>query len=510
MTTDITSPLPSSPPQVDSPGSPESPESIDSMVVELYHQINYLRDIGASSRAVADGLKLIQDDGLDDAFAQVNNRLLDVAGEVAKGCQQSAGTCVQVGDILDVSVKSLVTIRDTLARLIEASEGIQNVADSIELFARQTSILSINAQIEAARAGEAGRGFAVVAEEVGNLADNIKAESSTIHQAVGDISEQSTAVNALVKEELEHNQELVGAVRQMKEVNENLQQSGIELPDMVAKLDQFLEPLAQAREANGHNDMVRVAVNNVERNLHGVHEALCRTGGILGDATGSVSSVEDFIEQLARMLIEGREAPVESMLDNLMKINVPPAACLDAVGKAVQAANMTQKHKFVSVGEYYINFIAVERALAHLEPLMETIPDTGMTVVLGNARGDYHSLGREMVGMFLRSAGIRVVDVGLGAEAQTFINAARDNGAMVIGVSSLLVESAKQIIKIREGLDRIGLHKVKIVAGGACFVVDRDFYQEVRADFVATAASDMVSIVQEVCGHVPFQSRRAA
>ena len=77
-------------------------------------------------------------------------------------------------------------------------------------------------------------------------------------------------------------------------------------------------------------------------------------------------------------------------------------------------------------------------------------------------------------------------------------------------MSSLLIESAKEIKTLRRELNSAGYHSTKIVAGGACFVVDRDFGFEVGADYVATAASDMMSIVEEVYRYAPFDvSKRA-
>ncbi len=473
---------------------------------EVYHQINYLRDIGASSEAISDSLKAVESDALDASFATVNTELLGVAHDVAFGCRASLTACKDTESILTESIQAFSDIRESFSRLIASTRAIQEVADTIDGFARQTSLLALNARIEAARAGDAGRGFAVVSEEVGKLAEHIKNESVSIQSAVKDISNNVEDAGTLVQTEIDRNKEQEGAVTSMIDTNGQLMRQGERLPEMVEQLDQFLEPLGRAREAVGHNQMIQVAVGNVDRNMQSIYGAMRKATGVKSGVAPDVRSLEGFIDKFAGMLTEGSEPPVESMLDGLLRGGADATDCLDAVGKAVQVANMRQKHCHVSVGDYYLNFLAVERAMQHLEENLPAPRESGMKVVIGNARGDYHSLGREMVGMFLRANGIEVIDVGLGAEVGEFVDATARSGAKVVGVSSLLIESGKEIALIRSALDQRGLRHAKIVAGGACFNIDRDFAQEVGADFVATAASDMVSLVHQVYQHGPFDS----
>ena len=151
---------------IDTTPEPSDKRVYNRAALELYHQLNFLDDIAASSSAVQDSLRPIENDNLNATFAQVNNELISLADDVAHECSRSLASCRQTKSILDKSVSAFNTIQSRLEHLIESTKNIEEVVNTIETFARQTSMVAINAQIEAAQAGERGKGFAVVADEV--------------------------------------------------------------------------------------------------------------------------------------------------------------------------------------------------------------------------------------------------------------------------------------------------------------------------------------------------------
>lgn len=477
---------------------------LTAVVREISHQQNFLYDVAASAKAVESSLRPIESDGLDEGFARVSSELLDVANDVATSCNQTRNCCAEIDSTFTSTTDSFQAFSELLAGLIDDCQKINGVVSAVEDFSKQTTLLALNARIEAARAGEHGAGFAVVADEVAKLAERVSEELKAIRHVVDRVSGATEDVSEQLQATLADVGAQRSSVKSLVDISEHLQVRGARLPELVNRLDGFLEPLERAREAIGYNQMVRVASTNVARNLKSIEEAMRKH--VPNTRSVSYRRTSSFTDALVEAMSTGDEFPIEEKLHELMADGTPPAECLDIVGKAIQAANTRQKHRSSSVGDYYVNFLLVERALAVLSDQIPNPASTGMTVVLGNARGDYHSLGREMVGLFLQAAGVEVVDVGVGAEVNEFIQAVRKSNARVVGVSSLLIESAKEITKIREALDRCGHRQTKIVAGGACFTVDRDFGFEVGADYVATSASDMLNIVEEVYGYAPLQT----
>lgn len=96
----------------------------------------------------------------------------------------------------------LMNIIDETAALMEEfnsqNKNIDEMLVSIENIAKQTNLLSLNANIEAARAGEYGRGFTVVAGEIRNLAENSTKSVNMISQILNSMMIKSNEITGKI------------------------------------------------------------------------------------------------------------------------------------------------------------------------------------------------------------------------------------------------------------------------------------------------------------------------
>lgn len=125
----------------------------------------------------------------------------------------------------------------------------------------------------------------------------------------------------------------------------------------------------------------------------------------------------------------------------------------------------------------------------------ETAPASKGPVVIGNIEEDFHSLGRRMIGIFLASDGWVVHDLGNDVPAADFVDKAVEVGARVIGVSAMMLTTARNIKLLRAELDRRGLSgRIQLAVGGAVFLVCPGLDREVGGDGTARTALEAAAL----------------
>lgn len=92
---------------------------------------------------------------------------------------------------------------------------------------------------------------------------------------------------------------------------------------------------------------------------------------------------------------------------------------------------------------------------------------SGGAVVLGTVLGDVHDIGKDIVASMLKANGFEVIDVGVDAPAEKFVNALKESGASVLALSCLLASCYDAIKDTIKAVEDAGLREsVKIIIGG--------------------------------------------
>jgi len=167
---------------------------------------------------------------------------------------------------------------------------------------------------------------------------------------------------------------------------------------------------------------------------------------------------------------------------------------LDEIGRRWAAEN-------ISLAAGYLAGKIAEDALLKAFEAEEAVPQTKGPIVIGNVEDDYHSLGRRLVGIFLKTAGWKVIDLGNDVPAEDFVNAAIAGDAKIIGVSAMMLTTAENIRKIRIELDQRGLTgRILLAVGGAVFKIRPELVAEVGGDGTVSSAIDAPRLMAELLG----------
>jgi 5-methyltetrahydrofolate--homocysteine methyltransferase len=162
-------------------------------------------------------------------------------------------------------------------------------------------------------------------------------------------------------------------------------------------------------------------------------------------------------------------------------------AAMDVVGRKFQDGELF-------VPEMLIAARAMKAGTAILEPVLlaaGVAPE--FTAVVGTVEGDLHDIGKNLVGMMWKGGGLEVVDLGVNVTAEKFVNAARERGAHIIGVSALLTTTMPNMRGVVEAVRAAGL-STKVVVGGA--PVTPEFAAQIGADGYAPDAGAAVDLAR--------------
>ena len=172
----------------------------------------------------------------------------------------------------------------------------------------------------------------------------------------------------------------------------------------------------------------------------------------------------------------------------------PPA---DVIA-ALQAGMKTIGDKY-EAGEYFLSELIMsaeifKRALDELG-LDKSAADTGQrgTVVLGTVHTDIHDIGKNIVASVLSANGFKVVDLGVDVPVEKFVEAAKESGAKVIGLSCLLTTAFPAMQDTIAAFAAAGLRdQVTIMIGGG--PVTAELAEQLGADGAGASAQEAVNL----------------
>ncbi len=148
-----------------------------------------------------------------------------------------------------------------------------------------------------------------------------------------------------------------------------------------------------------------------------------------------------------------------------------------------------------------------ERETTNDRPHISHLPTGGDkgrgTLLLATVRGDVHDIGKNLVDMIVSSNGFRVVNLGVRQTPEDILAAAREHRPDAIGLSGLLVESARAMKEYVEAFAGAGL-ATPVICGGAALTrayVEKELQPAYPGTvYHAKDALEGLRIVHAICG----------
>lgn len=206
---------------------------------------------------------------------------------------------------------------------------------------------------------------------------------------------------------------------------------------------------------------------------------------------------EKFYQALSEGKMEEVKALTQKALDagesaeNVLKKGLIPA--MDRIG-------VRFRNNEIYIPEVLIAARAMHAGLSVLKPILaKSAGPAAAKVILGTVKGDLHDIGKNLVGMMLEGGGFEVIDLGVDVPSEKFIQAAKESGAKIIGMSALLTTTMVNMKATIDQLKAAGLdHQIKTMVGGA--PVTADFARQIGADGYAPDAATAVSKMKQLLG----------
>jgi 5-methyltetrahydrofolate--homocysteine methyltransferase len=175
---------------------------------------------------------------------------------------------------------------------------------------------------------------------------------------------------------------------------------------------------------------------------------------------------------------------------------IEPGLLLGAMVSAMDTVGALFQANEIFVPEMLISAYAMKEAMAILEPALVA---AGLApehrAVIGTVEGDLHDIGKNLVAMMWKGAGLEVIDLGINVPSAAFAEAVRVHRPHVVGISALLTTTMTAMGPAVTAIREVS-KDVKVIVGGA--PVTPEFAVQVGADAYAPDAGAAVSVIKRL------------
>jgi 5-methyltetrahydrofolate--homocysteine methyltransferase len=207
----------------------------------------------------------------------------------------------------------------------------------------------------------------------------------------------------------------------------------------------------------------------------------------------------EILDTIRKAIIEGQAKEVEQQVQAALEQGLEaPTILYDALIPAMAEVGRLYEEGEYFVPEMLIAARAMKTGLGLLKPyLVDSNVQPLGKVAIATVQGDLHDIGKNLVSLMLEGAGFEIVDLGVNAEPQKFVDAVQQQQVNVVAMSALLTTTMTRMKDTIQALQSAGVRdQVKVIIGGA--PITQNFADEIGADGYAPDASQAVTLTKQL------------
>ncbi len=208
---------------------------------------------------------------------------------------------------------------------------------------------------------------------------------------------------------------------------------------------------------------------------------------------------EGMLKQLAQSVVDMDEEASEQLSKDFIEAGFD---AYEGIASGL-ALGMDEAGRLYEEEEYYIPELllcsdAMYSGLDVLKPhLKKEDSSESLRAVVGVVEGDTHDIGKNLFKVMLETVGFEVFDLGRDVPPKDFVEKAKEVGAHLVGMSTLMTTTMPNMPVVVELLKTHGMrdNTVVMVGGGP---ISRSFAQKIGADGYAPEASAAARLAKEL------------
>ena len=145
------------------------------------------------------------------------------------------------------------------------------------------------------------------------------------------------------------------------------------------------------------------------------------------------------MDRLAQTFSALEEDRVYQLVNECLEKSITPLLIVNELSRGMEKVGQLFKDDEYALAELIYAGEIFKEAMEKIKPLLlDGESSSAGLVIMGTVEGDIHDLGKNIVITMLECSGFKVIDLGVDVPAKKFVEAIKESGASLIGMSLLL------------------------------------------------------------------------